>query len=402
MGMGMELFAQRKNGTQFPVEIGLNPIPTHSGLSVIATIADISQRKQLEKNFKQIINAAPIGMLMVDTNGLISLVNPYLTSLFGYSEAELIGQTIEMLLPEQHRQNHTQVREQYLNNPVIRQMGPGLNLTGQHKNGKIFPLEIGLNPIETEQGVVIIAAITDVSEQKKMEQDLRQANSNLDEFTYVVSHDLKSPLRGIASLIEWIEEDLGNTISDDVKHNLHRIDVRIQRMGTLIEDLLAYAHAGEKRTNVAKIHLPTLIENVIALINPQNTFEISVECQIDHIVASTAPLETILRNLISNAMKHHDQDTGKIQILVKPEQDSCIFSITDDGPGIPAAAHQNIFKLFQTLSHDAPTRTGIGLAIVKRLIEANNGRIEIESNEHQRGATFHFWWPYLTEEDRNA
>jgi len=401
MGVGQELYARRKDGSEFPVEIGLNPISSAAGNSVVATVLDITNRKRLETSFKKIFDATPCGMLMIDTSGQIRQANTLLCQLFGYQANELIHQNMEMLLPERYREQHDLLRKQYLKNPSARSMGPGRDLTGLNKDGTEFPVEIGLSTVETDFGTAIIAAIIDISGRKKMENNLRQANADLDEFTYVASHDLKSPLRGITNLVEWVTEDLGNAINPDVENNLDRIKLRIERMEDLIEDLLDYARAGKHSAEFQDINLNDLFSNIIELLDIPPLFKISINNQAEQISSPKAPLETVIRNLLSNAIKHHDREEGNITITVKPDNSWLRFTVTDDGPGIPVSAHERIFKLFQTLESKATDRSGVGLAVTKRLIEAHNGNIEIISTDNQRGTTFQFWWPRFARSDLN-
>ncbi len=401
MGLGRDLNGQRKNGSTFPIEIGLNPIDTTAGKQVIASIADISERQQLVDNFRKVVESAPVGMLIVDTEGKISHANQYLLEIFGYRHDELIGRSLEILLPERYREGHVKQRTAYSNEPMTRAMGAERDLTGLHKLGTEIPVEIGLNPILTESGMMVIAAVSDITERKKTENQLRQMNADLDEFTYVASHDLKSPLRGISSLLEWIEEDLGGNVQEDIKNNLDRIHIRIDRMEKLIEDLLAYARSGRQQRETNKINLGILIDDIITMIDPSENFTVRVNGFLEDIQTAATPLETVLRNLVSNAIKHHDRDHGEITIDIAIEDAYCIFSIIDDGPGIPSNAHQRVFKLFQTLSSQDGTRSGVGLAVCKRLIEAQGGKIELISEDSQRGTCFRFWWPRFARRDLN-
>ncbi|MGD2119875.1 MAG: PAS domain S-box protein [Chromatiales bacterium] len=401
MGIGRELSGRRKNGTSFPIEIGLNPVDTATGRQVLATVADISHRRQLERNFRNIVEAAPVGMLIVDTDGRITHSNKQLLDTFGYSQDELQGQALEILLPERHRSQHQNHRNSYLQNPTTRSMGDQNDLTGRHKSGTEIPVEIGLNPIETVDGIAVIAAVSDITERKKTELKLRQALADLDEFTYVASHDLKSPLRGISSLVEWIAEDFGEDVPQEISNNLERIQLRIGRMEKLVDDLLDYARAGKSQNMTDTVNLAELIDNAIQLVDPSGNFQIETTGFLDSINTAATPLETVLRNLVSNAIKHHDKPKGCIRIEVSTDGAYCVFDVIDDGPGIPPNAHERVFKLFQALIQGSDSRSGVGLAVSKRLVEAHGGRIELHSAAEQRGARFRFWWPRFPRRDLN-
>lgn len=392
MGVGSELFGRKKDGQEFPVEIGLSPISTSDGPAVVASIVDISEHKRFERNFRAIMEASPYGKLIIDENGNIVLTNERLVRLFGYQTDELIGQSIEKLIPERIRESHSKYRKGFFSSPSLRAMGVGRDLTGLHKNGTEIPLEIGLNPVESAEGTMVIAAVIDISERKRIEQDLRQAHSNLEEFTYVASHDLRSPLRGITDLVDWITEDLGDAAAPSVKQNLARVSLRIKRMERMIEDLLEYARAGRASPELVDIQIPNMIEDILELHPCPPAFSIKSKFCIQNMKAARTPLETSLRNLISNALKHHDKEEGNIIIEVDEDDAYAKFSIIDDGPGIPKNAQERIFRLFQTLTSSERGGSGIGLALTKRLVESHGGRITVES-DGGRGTAFHFWWP---------
>jgi PAS domain S-box-containing protein len=395
MGAGRELFGLRANGTEFPIEIGIGALETPEGMMVVESIVDISVRKRLERMFQKIVEAAPCAMIMVDAPGRIVLVNPQAELMFGYARAELIGNPLEMLLPERLRTTHGTLRQAFAATPSMRQMGVDRDLTARRKDGSEFPVEIGLNPVPAEDGGLVLAAVTDITRRSTMQLELRQANANLEEFTYAASHDLKSPLRGIADLITWIVEDLGDTANEEVQRNLGRVMDRIQRLGCVIDDLLAYAHAGRASDDLVSVDLRDLIDGILDILPRPRGFNISVQIDSQPFVTNKAPLESVLRNLISNAVKHHDRSTGNIGIRSQDAGRYCALTISDDGPGIPPASQERVFRMFQTLTAGAPDHSGIGLALSKRLVEAHGGRIALESTEGARGTTFRVWWPRI-------
>jgi signal transduction histidine kinase len=226
-----------------------------------------------------------------------------------------------------------------------------------------------------------------------MQLELRQANSNLEEFTYAASHDLKSPLRGIADLITWIVEDLGGTASAEVERNLGRVTQRIQRLGGVIDDLLAYAHAGTVSGELVSVDLREVVGGVLEILPRPPGFRIDVEIDSKPFATHKAPLESVLRNLIGNAVTHHDRAAGRIVIRAEDVGHYCALTVSDDGPGIAPASQERIFRMFQSLTRGVPGHSGVGLALCKRLVEAVGGRINVVSTEGMRGTTFHVCWP---------
>ncbi len=169
MGAGRDLFGMRKDGAEIPIEIGLNPIETTTGLFTVASIVDISERRRAESRFRMVVEAAPNAMLMADRNGRITLVNSNAEALFGYARTELIGEPLELLVPERFRDRHPHHVAGFFGDPKSRSMGAGRELFGRRKDGSEVPIEIGLNPIETPAGIFTLASIIDITERKRAE-----------------------------------------------------------------------------------------------------------------------------------------------------------------------------------------------------------------------------------------
>ena len=393
LGAGRELFGLRANGSEFPIEIGINALQTPNGPMVVETIIDVTVRKNLERLFERIVESAPCAMIMVDARGQIVLVNPQGESMFGYTRTELLGNSLELLLPERLRATHGARRQSFADAPEMRQMAVDREPTARRKDGSEFPVEIGLSPVPGAEDGLVLAAITDITRQKSMQLALRQANADLEQFTYAAAHDLKSPLRGIADLVVWIVEDLGGKGAPEVTRNLGRVSDRVRRLEKVIDDLLAYAHAGSKSTDTEPVDPEALIAAVLEILPRPAGFSISVEVTAKPFVTSKAPLESVLRNLVSNAVKHHDLPVGHIDIRVEDVGQYCVFTVSDDGPGIPPASQERVFQIFQTLASGAPEHSGIGLALSKRLAEAHGGWLKLEPASGVRGTACRVWWP---------
>ncbi|HSC69154.1 MAG TPA: PAS domain-containing sensor histidine kinase [Cellvibrio sp.] len=399
MGAGRDLYGKRKDSSEFPLEIGLRSLMADGEQLIVATIVDISRRKLLEERIINVIEASPYGNLLIDKHGIIQLINPSLLRLFGYTKEELLGKSMDILLPERYREGHKKLRAGYNEKPSLRQMGVGRDLTGRHKNGTEVPIEIGLSQVKSDTGNLTLAVVTDISERKRLELNLKQANAHLEEFTYVASHDLKSPLRGISDLVEWVSEDLGTSAPEAVSKNIERIKLRIGRMEHLIEDLLLYARAGKRAKESTAIDVPLLIAGIIEMHPIPAAFHIQQEISINEIFAAKTPLETVLRNLFSNALKHHSGADPTIIISAEASGSYCLFKVSDNGPGIPRAAQERVFRLFQTLGNNETSGSGIGLALAKRLTESHGGQIELISTADHRGCSFHVWWPRFARKD---
>lgn len=408
MGAGRVLYARRADGHEFPVEIGLNPLSGPLGPLVLASVVDISERLALEWAFRGLFDASPYGLLIVDDSGRIVMANRVIAESLGHTPASLVGQPLAMLLPDRYRGAHGALMAGYRATGEARMMGRGRDLTALHADGSELPVEIGLSRVRWQRQTMTLAAVSDISVRKRLELELRQANANLQEFTYVASHDLRSPLRGIADLVEWINADLAELPEPppEVRRNLDRVGQRITRMERLIDDLLSYARAGQAATQFTSVDLDALVRGILEIQPLPPDFEITLDLAVPPFPATRTPLETVLRNLLSNAVKHHDRSSGRIIVSARHDDSYCVISVCDDGPGVPVTAKDRIFKLFQTLTARERGGSGIGLALTKRLVEVHGGRIELESPvrwgdgdaaknvaDAGRGACLRFWWP---------
>jgi PAS domain S-box-containing protein len=393
MGGDRVLYARHADGHEFPVEVGLNPLDGPRPL-VLASVIDITERVALEQTFRGLFENSPFGLLIVDDRGSIALVNRVVGEALGYPASALAGQPIEQLLPERHRARHGALMRGYHAMGRARMMGEGRDLTALHRDGTELPVEIGLSRVRWTGQTMTLVVVSDISRRKRLELELRQANADLEEFTYVASHDLRSPMRGIADLVEWIQADLGDDAPPPVANNLGRVSVRIAKMERLIDDLLSYARAGRAATEYVTVEVAALVREIVEIQPVPDGFAIAIDAPVPGFQATRVPLETALRNLIANAIKHHDRAAGRVEVRAREDDSFCEISVIDDGPGIPAAGQPRIFKLFQTLTRSQRGSTGIGLALTKRIVEVHGGRIEVSSPvDAGRGTAFRIWWP---------
>jgi PAS domain S-box-containing protein len=227
----------------------------------------------------------------------------------------------------------------------------------------------------------------------RMAQDVARVNRELDQFAYVASHDLKAPLRGIASLAQWIEEDLGRKVDPQSRKHLELLQVRVHRMEALIEGILKYSRAGRIRDRQELVNVGDLLNESIELLDPPPDASIIVGSGMPAIQTERAALQQVFMNLIGNAITHSRRKDPYIWIDVGEDGDFYKFSVGDDGPGIAPEFHDKIWEAFQTLEpRDKVEGTGIGLALVRKHVVARGGRAWVESGQGE-GATFYFLWP---------
>lgn len=400
-----------KDGRRVEVSITFSPLKDSNGKFIgSSSIArDVTLRKKTERRllrsemlFSSVIESTPNGILMVDQKGKIALCNKEFELLFGYDRNEMIGREMEFLVPERFRQAHPHHRNTFFKKPETRQMGIGRDLFGLRKDGSEFPVEIGLNPMVTDEGSFVLASVVDISKRKTLEERIRhsadaiqQKNQEMEQFVYTVSHDLKSPLVTSSGFLGLLKEDILAKRYDKLEDSFARLERANSRMGQLINDLLQLSRIGRIKLEIEKIDFNILLNNIVENLSSQikeKHVEVVVQPLLPFVKADRKRVYQIFENLIINSLKYGSSGLSpRIDIGYQETDSEFLFYVKDNGPGISEEYHKKIFGLFQRLENDN-RGTGVGLTIVSRAMQIHGGRVWVDS-KLGAGATFWLAFP---------
>jgi PAS domain S-box-containing protein len=355
---------------------------------------------QTEDRYRGLLQAAPDAMVVVDAGGKIVLLNIQAEKRFGYRRDELVGQPVTTVIPEGFAERLLADALGSTEDALAQQIGTGIELTGQRKDGSFFPIELMLSRLECAEGILVTAAIRDISVRKDAERQLAQkleelnrSNEELGQFAYLASHDLQEPLRMVASYTQLLSRRYKGKLDADADEFIAFAVDGASRMQRLIQDLLAYSRVGTEGSEL----LDTSSEQALqqALVNLYGAVEES-GAQVTHdplpaVVADESQLVQLFQNLVGNAIKYQHPGIPQVHIsAVRDGADKWMFSIQDNGLGIDAKYHEKIFGMFQRLhGREEFAGTGIGLAICKKIVERHGGNISVESQPGQ-GSIFRF------------
>lgn len=407
MGTGRDLFAKRKDGSLVPVEIGLTPFKSDSEALVIASISDITERRSQQEKIRLAMDAASSAMVMVDHSGRIVLANQQACRSFGYQMEELLGESVDMLVPQDIQRRHGVYVSSFLRSPGHREMGKGRTVTAQRKDGDTFPVEITLSPIDAHDGSFVMSTIIDISDRKRAEAenerinaDLVRLNEDLSSFVYSASHDLKAPLSTIRGLLRYVDADLESGNLDEAKANVERCMKLSDQLGHRVEDALAVARSDHDSLNASSVDLEVLFRDVKESIADHSSGnDVLIEIVVDEgnaiFVTDATRLARIVENLLTNAVKYSDPARAKrwVRLEAKTAVGELLISCEDNGLGFPEGSEMDVFKMFKRFHPDAAAGSGLGLALVKKCVDQLMGEISFSSES--TGTRFEITLPSL-------
>jgi PAS domain S-box-containing protein len=417
MGVGRELFGRRKDGTEVPIEIGLTPFVTDEGLFVLSSIVDITARRKAEARFRAAVESSPSGMVMIDGDGRIILVNREVERLFGYTREELLGRSVETLVPARFRAQHPAYRNGFYCSPKARVMGGGRELFGLKKDGTEVPIEIGLNPIETDEGLFVLSSIVDIStrvaaeqERTRLEEQLRQSQKMEAVGTLAggIAHDFNNILAGILGYAELAR---ANAQDPGQFSDIDEIIRAASRGRDLVSAILRFSRRQESVRQ--PIDLAQVVRESLRLLRPTlpSTIELEPKFALSpaRALADATAVQQVVMNLATNAA-HAMTQGGRMEIALEGfyardtwarshpgirEGHYIVLRVQDNGLGMSTEVRSRALEPFFT-TKETGTGSGLGLAMVHGIMREHEGIVELES-EPGMGTTVRCLFPAIAE-----
>jgi two-component system sensor kinase FixL len=410
IGIGREVVARRRDGSVFPIDLGVTEMQLEDTRMYVGIIRDITEKKQQEAAqifLQTLIENIADGLMIFDDAGTIQRVNRAAERMFGYRAEEIVGRSVRVLMPEQC-EPQGDLHDMCTTDISAFVSAGARELVARRKDGSTFPMDLNVSQMRIHGACVLSGLMRDISTRTAMEAekqryitDLARSNQELDDFAYIASHDLKEPLRGVANNAMFLKEDYESALDEKGVKRVDRMVFLCQRMERLVDDLLYFSRLGRQKLAVQPTDLNAVIKDIELMMEAtlhERGAEIVIPKPLPTIVCDQPRITEVFRNLITNAVKYNKRETKRVEIgvattaeLAPEAADELVFYVRDNGMGIPAEFHREIFRIFKRLNEedDSQRGSGVGLTFVQKIIERHNGRIWLDS-EVGEGTTFYF------------
>lgn len=391
----IQAFFRAKDGRRVAIE-GSASCRFESGRPVATRgiFRDVTERHRVEEELERLFVLAQDLLCVAGMDGYLQHVNPAFSRLLGYTEKELLSKPLlSFVHPDDRERAEEALGRSYGGEAIM-----DVEVRTLAKDGT--SREVSWRSTPSLERRLIYAVGRDVTEARRLSallekrtQELARSNEELEQFASAASHDLRAPLRGLGNLLDWLEEDLGREAPAKARERMSQMRDRVRGMEMLMEDLLRYSRVDRDLHEPSEVSIAAMVGELANLLAPPPGIRLRLEEPLPTLTTARPPLEQVFRNLLANALRHHDRENGEVVVRARDRDDTVEFVVADDGPGIPEDERERVFQVF----HKLPTAvrrdgTGLGLALVRRVVERAGGKVWVEPNE-PRGSAFHFTWP---------
>ncbi|WP_133469483.1 PAS domain-containing sensor histidine kinase [Paraglaciecola marina] len=395
IGKGREVEAQRKNGTIFSMELGVNEMSIAGETMFVGTIRDISDRKGAEQallenqaKLQAIVDNTVDGLITINEVGKIEHYNKACEGIFGFTFAEVVGKNVKMLMPEPYYKEHDGYLQNYQNSGTKKIIGIGREVKGKRKNGTCFPLDLSVSEVHIHGRKLYSGIVRDISERKKSEDRIEQANAELEEFSYRTSHDLRSPLVSSIRLLDIVQEAIENNEKDHALMGIGRIQKSLNQLEELVKDILTLTLTKNEKEDYEAVNVDTVINDSLNKLKHMENYErlsIQLVPQFEQsLITKKNRFVLIVENLLSNAIKYQDvsNDSSFVKVTTYRQENKFILTVSDNGLGIPKSLQKQLFQMFKRFHPKTSFGSGLGLYMMKKSVDVLGGRIEFDDMDN--------------------
>jgi len=416
IGIGREVLGMRKDGSTFPMELAISEFRISQKRYFTGIVRDITGRKQAEEELRRaeermrsVVNHVIDGIITIDADGIIDSFNPAAQKLFGYERSEVIGHDVKMLMPDPYHGQHDQYLRNYLRTGQAKIIGIGREVLGKRKNGSTFPMELAVSEFYMGSRRYFTGIVRDITERKRLENELQEqfhelaeADKQKNEFLAMLSHELRNPLAPMRNAVHLMKMPSADVAMVD--HARDIIERQLHQLVRLVDDLLDVSRIIRGRIELRKstVDLNAVVRRALETAQPVidaqgHELSVTLPQQPVYVLGDLIRLAQVISNLLTNAAKYTGR-SGRIALVLQRDGDTARLTITDSGVGIAPELLPRVFDLFVQGDHSL-ARTqgglGIGLTLVKRLVEMHGGNVRADSAGEGKGSQFQVWLPAL-------
>ncbi|WP_158769514.1 PAS domain-containing sensor histidine kinase [Paraglaciecola sp. L1A13] len=389
IGSGRQVEGKKKDGTIFPMDLSISEVDIKGKKIYSGIIRDITELQEAQQRLAAVLDNTVDGLITIDENGCIEHYNKACEAIFGFNAREAVGQNVKILMPEPYHSEHDGYLKNYHNTGSKKIIGSGREVVGLRKNGSTFPLDLSVSEVNVQGRKLYSGIVRDISVRKKAEADIKQANSELEEFAYRTSHDLRSPLISSIGLLDIVTHYIQQGETDSALASIGLIQVSLGKLEDLVKDILTITKVQHAEEDSQCINTQLFIDDTIDKIRHMPNFErldIRYDLRFNGVLyLPKSPFALIIENLLTNAVKYQDltKSHSFIRISTSNSKTNFVLEVSDNGLGIPKDQRQNLFKMFKRFHPKTSFGSGLGLYLMKKSVDKLHGQLKFEDIKNE-------------------